>query len=294
MEWTELPLTASALAQALDELEAAGCERMPVGESVWGRPIEAVSLGTGPRRILALCGVHATETIAGWVLLHFLSDLAQDRPVSGIPARRFLSRARITVIPLLNPDGASIARGEIGPGDERYARLCFYNDGSPDFSHWQANASGVDLNHNFDAGFEEGCAAERELGIYGPSPTRFGGRQPFSEPETRLVRDLVAAERFDELYAFHTQGEEIYYTFKGYAPPGAREKAGMLARVSGYRAASPQGIAALRGAKDWFIAAYDRPGFTVELGRGQNPLPEADGKRIYRRVGELLMLTGLF
>ena len=27
------------------------------------------------------------------------------------------------------------------------------------------------------------------------------------------------------------------------------------------------------GYKDWFIQEFDRPGFTVELGLGENPLP---------------------
>ena len=30
-----------------------------------------------------------------------------------------------------------------------------YNQQSDDFSHWQANARGVDLNHNYDSGFYE-------------------------------------------------------------------------------------------------------------------------------------------
>ena len=35
------------------------------------------------------------------------------------------------------------------------------------------------------------------------------------------------------------------------------------------------------GYKDWFIQEYNRPGYTVEVGRGVNPLPLAQFPEIY-------------
>ena len=36
------------------------------------------------------------------------------------------------------------------------------------------------------------------------------------------------------------------------------------------------------GYKDWFIQAFDRPGFTIEAGRGKNPLPISDFDTLYK------------
>jgi g-D-glutamyl-meso-diaminopimelate peptidase len=46
------------------------------------------------------------------------------------------------------------------------------------------------------------------------------------------------------------------------------------------------------GYKDWFIQTYNRPGYTIEVGRGVNPLPISQFDRIYNdNVG--LMATAL-
>lgn len=52
----------------------------------------------------------------------------------------------------------------------------------------------------------------------------------------------------------------------------------------------PTGIADGGGFKDWFISEFCRPGFTIELGLGKNPLPAADAAKINEQVKEMLML----
>ena len=52
-----------------------------------------------------------------------------------------------------------------------------------------------------------------------------------------------------------------------------------------------EGITSCRGFKDWFIETYDRPGFTVEIGKGTNPLPLEQFPEIYRKLRELLLLA---
>lgn len=59
---------------------------------------------------------------------------------------------------------------------------------------------------------------------------------------------------------------------------------------SGYALDVPTGIADGGGFKDWFITEFCRPGFTIELGLGKNPLPAADAAKINERVKEMLML----
>ena len=40
--------------------------------------------------------------------------------------------------------------------------------------------------------------------------------------------------------------------------------------------------AAFAGYKDWFIKVFRRPGFTIEAGAGENPLPLSQFDEIYR------------
>jgi g-D-glutamyl-meso-diaminopimelate peptidase len=82
---------------------------------------------------------------------------------------------------------------------------------------------------------------------------------------------LAEAADFHRSAALHTQGREIYWNYRGYEPAEAEPLADRLAAASGYEAVKLEDSDA--GYKDWFIQRFRRPGFTVELGCGVNPLP---------------------
>ena len=58
--------------------------------------------------------------------------------------------------------------------------------------------------------------------------------------------------------------------------------------MSRYRRDVAVGSAAYGGFKDWFIKKFRRPGFTVEIGLGENPLPLSDFDSIYKDVFPIL------
>ena len=60
-------------------------------------------------------------------------------------------------------------------------------------------------------------------------------------------------------------------------------------RVSGYAVEETPYASGNAGYKDWFILQYDRPGYTIEAGYGENPLPIEDFPEIYRRNTGILM-----
>jgi len=64
----------------------------------------------------------------------------------------------------------------------------------------------------------------------------------------------------------------------------------IMATSSGYALDVPTGIASGGGFKDWFISEFSRPGFTVEMGLGSNPLPIESAESIYKKLEEMLML----
>ena len=96
------------------------------------------------------------------------------------------------------------------------------------------------------------------------------------------------------LIALHTQGSEIYYDYNGTCPSGSLSIAKRMERLSGYNVCRPDGTACYGGLKDWFICEFDRPGFTIECGKGKNPLPISDLGAIYSVLRGVLHLAPTF
>lgn len=136
---------------------------------------------------------------------------------------------------------------------------------------WQANIRGVDLNHNYDALWEEGIAASPDAKLR-PGPTQYAGSYPESEPESHALAEFTRKIDPALVLAYHSQGREIYYDFNGKIPYGTYELGMEFARLSGYELRKPEGFAGFGGYKDWFIDKFNRPGFTIEMGRGKNPI----------------------
>jgi g-D-glutamyl-meso-diaminopimelate peptidase len=188
-------------------------------------------------------------------------------------------------VPQLNVDGTEIAihgLSEDCPTGERLERA----NGSSDFSRWQANARGVDLNHNYNARFYEYKEIERAEGLFSASPTRWSGEYPESEPETACLANYLRYNAPRLVLSFHSQGEEIYGDTG--EVEGADGIAMRLSAYTGYRLAKPEGGAGYGGLSDWYRAEMHLPAFTVECGKGKNPLPLSDGEGIYSRVRRML------
>lgn len=133
--------------------------------------------------------------------------------------------------------------------------------------------------------------AARKAGKTRPGARQYSGPLPESEPETRAVTDLCRRADFRHVVALHSQGEEIYWRYGESTPPQSRMMAQVLGSVSGYRVAHPTGFASHGGFKDWFISCYRRPGFTLELGKGENPLPLTAFESLYAKAEEMLVLS---
>lgn len=261
-----------------------------LASSILGRDIPLLKLGEGKRILLYVGAHHGTEWMTGALLLHFLEELCMAREAGGavlgvhIP---FVLKSRTLVfVPMLNPDGVAIAQGPSADGDllaERRRRM----NPSGDFSHWQANARGVDLNHNYDAGFLEYKRIERELGIEGGAPTRYSGEFPESEPESAALAALIRTLMPAAVLSLHTQGEEIYYAAEAKIE-GSEAIAHRFAKLSGYRVAVPEGAAAYGGLADYTAGKLRIPSFTLECGKGENPLPDGDAPLVYASIRRLL------
>ena len=112
------------------------------------------------------------------LLMKFIEDVsaayAQNRSLGGYDISEVWDASSIYIVPMVNPDGIELVLSGLSPDNPNYSRkLIQWNNGSTDFSdNWQANNRGVDLNHNYNAGWRDprrrGCR-----GITGPGPTRY-------------------------------------------------------------------------------------------------------------------------
>ncbi len=269
--------------------------RSTIGVSCAGRNISALKIGSAKQYALFAAAFHGSERITSTVLLMFIENLCYaletDGYIAGIRARRALLGRGIIFVPTVNPDGCEISLlGRLGCGEKanEISRLC-----KGDFKHWNANFRGVDINHNFNADWKALRERERSAGIYGPSPTRFGGYKPESEPETIALTQLCRKVDIRHVLALHSQGEVIYWSFGDKAPAKSKKMAEIMATSSQYALDVPSLIATGGGFKDWFIDEFKRPGFTIELGKGENPLPAETAQGIYLRAREMLTLCSI-
>lgn len=260
-------------------------EIFTIGKSVMGRDIPCAKIGKGSKKIFLGGAYHGLEYLTAAVLTRFLNDysdsLSCGRDMLGYDANTLYNAVTLFIAPMINPDGVDIAVNGIDPSNPYHNRL-IEDVGIHDFARvWQANAHGVDINHNFNAMWQP----VKEI----PSPTKYGGPCPESEPETKAVTEFVRRENPDMLIAFHSQGGEIYYDFNGNEAIHSRETAEEMARISGYKACVPEGTAVFGGCKDWFIDEFGKEGFTVEIGHGTNPLPLSMLDSVYEENAKIIL-----
>ena len=266
-----------------------------IGKSVLGRDIPFVRIGRAKEYGVFAGAFHGSEYITNALLLTFCYELANaianDDVIEGLNVRRAMYGRGLIIVPLVNPDGCEIS---IHGKSACLGNFAFINRISGgDLVHFNANARGVDINHNFNANWETVRERERAAEIFGPSKTRFGGYCYESEPETVAICNLCRENNIRHAVALHSQGEVIYPP-EGENPPRRSDKmAEIMSASSGYLIDYPEGLAVGGGFKDWFVKEFNRPAFTIEVGLGENPLPQSDYLKIYCRIREMLMLSAI-
>ncbi|RUL54689.1 M14 family metallopeptidase [Lysinibacillus antri] len=260
-----------------------------IGDSVLGLDIPEVLIGLGSKRVHYNASFHANEWITTPVLMRFLNDyllsLTNQNSMRGLSTLPLYLQAMLSVVPMVNPDGVNLVIN--GAPESRREQLVEWNNGSSDFSNWKANINGVDLNDQYPANWD----LERERNPKNPGPRDYGGEAPLTQPEAIAMANLTRRRDFSRVLAFHTQGEVIYWGYQNMEPPEAEVIVKEFARVSGYEPV--QTLESYAGYKDWFIQDWRRPGYTVELGTGQNPLPLSQFDEIYEETLGIF-LAGLY
>lgn len=299
---TDVPMTPRLCTQTIAALTEAYPEAKAeiLTETAFGRPVWTLTFGRGDRHVLYTAAHHANEWITAPLLLKFAEDLLEAEQtggeISGQKAAEILDTAMIHLVPMVNPDGVALVTGEAGPGTAEYEAARQIGEQFPDIPFpdgWKANLMGVDLNLQYPAGWLQAREIKFAEGFDRPAPRDYVGRWPLNQRETAALAEYTEEVEPALVLAYHTQGEVIYWQFRDYFVPGAQELGEEFADLSGYALEDTPYASAFAGYKDWFIQNFRRPGYTIEVGRGTNPLPLEQFNEIYRDNLGILVTAAL-
>lgn len=299
---TDVPMTAQLCSETIDALVRTYpfCRSEILTETAFGRPVKTLVIGDGERNVLFTAAHHANEWITTPVLLKFVEELAEaisrGGKIWGVDAATIRRLTTIHTVPMVDPDGVDLVTGAIEPGSLQYAAaqaLAELYPRIPFPDGWKANLLGVDLNLQYPAGWLTAREIKFAAGYTHPGPRDYVGRAPLTQRETRALAEYTEAVDPRVVLAYHTQGKVIYWQFRDDYVKGARELAEEFARVSGYTLDDTPYESSFAGYKDWFIQDFRRPGFTIEAGSGENPLPIEQFDSIYRDNLGILVTAAL-
>ena len=176
------------------------------GRPIWGLELGKHVTGTDTRPVVFYNALtHAREPGGMETLLYFVDDILSRYGTDPF-ATYLLDKRRLYIVPLVNPDGYHV-------NEATYTNTSSFglwrkntrdNDGNGSFD---SDSDGVDLNRNF--GFQWGYD---NIGS-SPDVTQelYRGPSAFSEPETRVQRDLIAALKPKTGLSFHTYQDIVVH-----------------------------------------------------------------------------------
>lgn len=270
-----------------------------IGSSVLGRRIQCIKFGNGRKEVFYCAATHANEWITSPLLMKFLENLSKSYVnnvnIFGYNPKDLFSNVSLYIVPMVNPDGVDLVTGLITENSWAYSNAKQISNNFPDIpftSGWKANIEGIDLNLQFPAGWERAKEIKYAQGFDKPAPRDFVGYGPLTAPEAVALYNFTLQHNFNLMVTYHTQGRVIYYKYQNQTPPNSQEIAETFAELSGYTLEEVPQNSSFAGYKDWFILYYNKPGFTVEVGLGQNPIPVSQFAGIYREnLG--ILVTGM-
>ena len=295
---TSVPITSESCDRMIREIVRTYpfCRSELLTTSAFQRPIRTLVIGNGPRKVIYSASHHANEWITTLVLLKFAEELAQGIQNGALDAKRIQETATIYMVPMVDPDGVDLVTGDIPAGSVQYQQAQEIAADFPAISFpdgWKANLLGVDLNLQYPAGWLTAREIKFRQGYDRPAPRDYVGHAPLNQLESRALAGYTEFIDPALVLAYHSQGKEIYWQFQDYEVPGAQELGEKMAAASGYTLADTPYASSFAGYKDWFIQNFRRPGYTIEVGEGVNPLPLSQFDEIYRDNVPILTIAAL-
>jgi len=162
-----------------------------IGKSVNGKDITAYNYGTGDTEILFVGGIHGGYEWNTVLLAYEAMDYLEANP-DVIP-----DNIKVTIIPVLNPDGLSKVVGTSGRFD-----LTDVSASQATVVEGRFNANKVDLNRNFDCDW-------KTTGTW-QNKTVSGGNKVFSEPESQAMKNYIDTKSPQAVVVWYSAAGGVY------------------------------------------------------------------------------------
>jgi len=266
-------ITYNKILHGVEFFSKLGVEVGAVGVSEDGRILPYIFIGNhNATSIFITGGIHAREHISSYMVmrqaeytLNYFNSLSKEQRKKA---------GGIYFIPTLNPDGLEICHKGVKAlkkCDKKFVDNLIKSEKTAK-GLYKANAKGVDLNVNFDAKWGSG-----KSNIFKPATANFVGEKPFSEKESRAIRDFTLTIAPVATVSYHCLGREIYWEFGQTKTNALRDFAlvKFLNKKLNYTILPDDGTSA-GGYKDWCISALTIPSFTIELGADNLTHPIVD------------------
>jgi hypothetical protein len=176
-----------------------------IGKSYEGRDIWAMKVSDNPEieedepEVFFNGNHHAREWLTIEVCLYILNYLTDNYTMNST-ITNIVDNRQIWVIPCVNPDGRVYDSPDDDPTNHASQPLGWRKNRKDN-----GGSYGVDLNRNY--GYMWGGAGASDV----PAHETYRGLEPFSENETRAIRDFVQQHDFVFLISYHTSGQLILY-----------------------------------------------------------------------------------
>ncbi|PZC83798.1 hypothetical protein B5X24_HaOG206955 [Helicoverpa armigera] len=171
-----------------------------LGKSFQGRRMKLVKISSRPAAgnpiIFIDAGIHAREWVAPAMALYLVHRLTSDP--EALKAGGPLDGVDWYILPLVNPDGYEFTRSSRNNRMWRKTRS----------KHQGSQCLGVDGNRNY--GFKWAVSGVSNDPCHKET---FAGPQPFSEPETQMVRNIMMdnSKRIKLYVSLHSYGQYLVY-----------------------------------------------------------------------------------
>lgn len=240
-----------------------------IGKSEYGRDIYAFSLGKGDATVFINGSHHAREWLTTNLVMYMAEQYAKaykgKKKIDSYNVQKILNSTTIWFVPMVNPDGVTLQQKGLKAFPKKdHAALIKMNLGSKNFKRWKANAKGVDLNRQYDAGWKT-----IKYSPSGPRYKNYKGKAPHTAKETKAIVKFVEDINPEISVAYHSSGKIIYWNYKQAKKEYERDHqyAKKLRNITGYALVYPGKNPSGGGLTDWFIYKKKRPGFTIEISR---------------------------
>ena len=286
---------------ALQQLYGSHMKLDSLGKTWDGRDIHHVIVGNpdAPKQILIQGGIHGREYITSQLImkqLEYVLAFYDGGVLNGQWLSQILEQTAVHFVPMVNPDGVSISQWQANGISTEYLQqsLHLYHEadgfGSSCGSYltlWKSNGRGVDLNHNFAAGWQFVDSPGH------PSSRDYKGENPLSEPESMALAGLVEQYPIKMCLNYHARGQVIYWDVEGNQQREAsRQLARIFSQATGYRISNELGIG---GFKDWLqIKDNPIPSITLEVGVNSCPVPQYEFPAIWTQNHSAVALALIY